>query len=51
MFTSDFKEKLIGEVHFPNKKYDDIIEMLNVIYPHKTDEIDGNLYLCVNQLN
>ena len=45
MFTSDFKEKLFSEINLPNKKFDDIIEMLNTIYPHKTHEIDGNISL------
>ena len=45
MFTSDFKAKLFSEINLPNKKFDDIIEMLNTIYPHKTHEIDGNISL------
>ena len=41
MFTSDFKEKIIGEVVLHDKKLDDIMELLNVIYPHKSKEIEG----------
>jgi hypothetical protein len=41
MFTSDFIEKNIGEVKLTDKKLDDILELLNVIYPHKAKEIDG----------
>ncbi len=41
MFTSNFKENLIGEVQLPDKKLEDIIELLNIIYPNKMKEFDG----------
>lgn len=43
MFTLDFKEKKNGEVILPEKKLDDILELLNIIYPNKSKEINGNM--------
>jgi hypothetical protein len=33
MFKSNFKEKESSEINLPDKNYDDIYELLQVIYP------------------
>lgn len=41
MFIIDCKEKNENIVHLPTKKYQDIIELLKIIYPNYMKEIDG----------
>ena len=41
MFTSDFKEKKNGEVILHEKKYEDVIELLMLIYPNFEKKING----------
>lgn len=41
MFTIECKEKNEQIVKLPGKLYEDIIELLKLIYPNFTNEIDG----------
>lgn len=42
MFTSDFKEKKNGEAILQGKKFEDVIELLELIYPNYERKINGN---------
>jgi hypothetical protein len=41
MFASDFRENRDGIVDLPNKHYDDMVELLNVVYPNKMRDLPG----------
>jgi hypothetical protein len=41
MFSYNFKENEKNEVHLPDKKYDDILQLLKYLYPNFNKEIDG----------
>ena len=38
LFTTDFKEKKLGEVPLPGKSYDDVLLLMNIV--HKTPLLD-----------
>lgn len=41
MFTSEFKENINGEATLHEKKFEDIIELLKLIYPNYEKTING----------
>lgn len=42
MFNSDFKEKTCKRIELPEKKYDELVEMLQVIYDRRKEITDDN---------
>ena len=41
MFSNNFREKTAKEIELPGKKYEDVLEMMQVLHPPNKN-IDGN---------